>query len=200
MYDVWWLGSISGAVYVFMYFDMFYILRHHLAKKGLRNKVYMNEWMNFENQNVDLQWNIYLRFVLKAVGLNIRLKVTWKGNNLTLRFLTGSSFWDRILLLDTSGRKNLFIFSKQTCDNESEPHKWKASVLRGNTTFINLFDNHVSRVVSYIYNDMGLHTCIQIYIFTKMELQWKYKFITFWETIHTDVCAGKPDPRFLSRK
>jgi hypothetical protein len=23
MYDVWWLGSISGAVYVFMYFDMF---------------------------------------------------------------------------------------------------------------------------------------------------------------------------------
>jgi hypothetical protein len=25
MYDVWWLGSISGAVYVFIYFDMFYI-------------------------------------------------------------------------------------------------------------------------------------------------------------------------------
>jgi hypothetical protein len=25
MYDVSWLGSISGAVYVFMYFDVFYI-------------------------------------------------------------------------------------------------------------------------------------------------------------------------------
>jgi hypothetical protein len=43
MYDVWWLGSISGAVYVFMYFDMFYIQWHHLAKKDLWNKVYMNE-------------------------------------------------------------------------------------------------------------------------------------------------------------
>jgi hypothetical protein len=28
MYDVWWLGFISGAVYVFMYFDMFYIQWH----------------------------------------------------------------------------------------------------------------------------------------------------------------------------
>jgi hypothetical protein len=46
MYDVWWLSSISGAVYVFMYFDMFYIQWHHLAKKDLWNKVYMkNEWM-----------------------------------------------------------------------------------------------------------------------------------------------------------
>jgi hypothetical protein len=42
MHDVWWLGSISGAVYVFMYFDMFYIQWHHLAKKDLWNKVYMN--------------------------------------------------------------------------------------------------------------------------------------------------------------
>jgi hypothetical protein len=31
MYDVWWLGSVSGAVYVFMYSDMFYIHWHHLA-------------------------------------------------------------------------------------------------------------------------------------------------------------------------
>jgi hypothetical protein len=31
MYDVWWLGSISGAVYVFMYFDMFYSQR---SQKG----------------------------------------------------------------------------------------------------------------------------------------------------------------------
>jgi hypothetical protein len=46
MYDVWWLGSISGAVYVFMYFDMFYIQWHHLASKDLWNKVSMNELMN----------------------------------------------------------------------------------------------------------------------------------------------------------
>jgi hypothetical protein len=39
--DVWRLGCISGAVYVFMYFDMFYIQWHHLAKKDLWNKVYM---------------------------------------------------------------------------------------------------------------------------------------------------------------
>jgi hypothetical protein len=46
MYDVWWLGSISEAVYVFMYFDMFYIQWHHFAKKDLWNKAYTNEWMN----------------------------------------------------------------------------------------------------------------------------------------------------------
>jgi hypothetical protein len=31
------------AVYVFMYFDMFYIQWHHLVKTDLWNKVYMNE-------------------------------------------------------------------------------------------------------------------------------------------------------------
>jgi hypothetical protein len=41
--DVWWLGLISGAVYLFMYFDMFYIQWHHLPKRDLWNKVYMNE-------------------------------------------------------------------------------------------------------------------------------------------------------------
>jgi hypothetical protein len=41
MYDVWWLGSISGDVYVFTDFDMFYIQWHHLAKKDLWNKVYI---------------------------------------------------------------------------------------------------------------------------------------------------------------
>jgi hypothetical protein len=35
MHDVWWLGSVSWAVYVFMYFDMFYIQWHHLAKKDV---------------------------------------------------------------------------------------------------------------------------------------------------------------------
>jgi hypothetical protein len=44
MYDVWRLGSISGAVYVFMYFDMFYIHWHCLAKMDVRNKVLMNEY------------------------------------------------------------------------------------------------------------------------------------------------------------
>jgi hypothetical protein len=43
MYDVWWLGSVSRAVYVCMYFDMFCIQWHHLAKKDLWNKVYVNE-------------------------------------------------------------------------------------------------------------------------------------------------------------
>jgi hypothetical protein len=41
MYDVRWLGSISWAVYVFMYFDMFYIQWHCLAKKDLWNKVFI---------------------------------------------------------------------------------------------------------------------------------------------------------------
>jgi hypothetical protein len=36
MYDV----CLSGAVYVFMYFDMFYIQWHRLAKKDLWNKEY----------------------------------------------------------------------------------------------------------------------------------------------------------------
>jgi hypothetical protein len=38
------ISYISGAVYVFMYFDMFYIQWHDLTKKDLWNKVYMNEW------------------------------------------------------------------------------------------------------------------------------------------------------------
>jgi hypothetical protein len=38
------LGSISGAVYVFLYFDMFYIQWYRLAKKDVRNKVHMNEY------------------------------------------------------------------------------------------------------------------------------------------------------------
>jgi hypothetical protein len=46
MYDVWWLGPISGAVYAFMYSDMFYIQCHHLTKKDVWNEVYMNEWMS----------------------------------------------------------------------------------------------------------------------------------------------------------
>jgi hypothetical protein len=41
MYDVWCLGSISWPIYVFTYFDMFYIQWHHLAKKDLWSKVYM---------------------------------------------------------------------------------------------------------------------------------------------------------------
>jgi hypothetical protein len=41
MYTVWWLGSISWAVYVFMYFDMFYIQWHNLTKKDLWYKVHM---------------------------------------------------------------------------------------------------------------------------------------------------------------
>jgi hypothetical protein len=41
MQDVWWLGSISLVAYVFMYFDMFYIQWHHLAKKDLWNKAYI---------------------------------------------------------------------------------------------------------------------------------------------------------------
>jgi hypothetical protein len=44
MYDDWDL--LSEAVYVFMYFDIFYIQWHHLAKKDLWNKVHMNEWMS----------------------------------------------------------------------------------------------------------------------------------------------------------
>jgi hypothetical protein len=44
MYDVWWLGCISGAVYVFLYFDMFYIHWHRLAKKDVQNKVHMKEY------------------------------------------------------------------------------------------------------------------------------------------------------------
>jgi hypothetical protein len=46
MYDVWWLDSVSGADYVLTYFDMFYIQWHHLAKKDLWNKVYMNECLS----------------------------------------------------------------------------------------------------------------------------------------------------------
>jgi hypothetical protein len=35
MYDVWWLRSISGAVYVIMYFDLLHIQWHHLTKKNM---------------------------------------------------------------------------------------------------------------------------------------------------------------------
>jgi hypothetical protein len=55
IYDVWWLGSISQAVHVFIYFDMFYIQWHHLVKKDLWNKVYMNEWIySYNKQNLPL--------------------------------------------------------------------------------------------------------------------------------------------------
>jgi hypothetical protein len=48
MYDVWWLGYISEAHYVFMYSDMFYIQWHHLAKKDLWDIVYMNMNVSYE--------------------------------------------------------------------------------------------------------------------------------------------------------
>jgi hypothetical protein len=41
MYDVWWLGFLLWAVYVFMYFDMFFIQWHHLVEKDPLNRVYM---------------------------------------------------------------------------------------------------------------------------------------------------------------
>jgi hypothetical protein len=40
-FDVWQLGSVLWAVYVFMNFDTFYNQWHRLAKKYLGNKVYM---------------------------------------------------------------------------------------------------------------------------------------------------------------
>jgi hypothetical protein len=48
MYDAWCVMCDDWAVYqeLFMYFDMFYIQWYHLARKDLRNKVHMNEWMN----------------------------------------------------------------------------------------------------------------------------------------------------------
>jgi hypothetical protein len=49
VYDVWRLGYISWAVYVFMDLGMFYIQWHCLAKRDLWNKVYMNDWMNMKS-------------------------------------------------------------------------------------------------------------------------------------------------------
>lgn len=45
---------------------------------------------NFENQNGDLQCNMYLRLLLKAVDLNIKQKEALKVDKLTLIFLTSN--------------------------------------------------------------------------------------------------------------
>jgi hypothetical protein len=67
MYDAWWLGSISGTVYVFMYFDMFYIHWQHLAKKIIRNKVHMNVY----------QYEIQYRLHFKVVYLTCISSILW---------------------------------------------------------------------------------------------------------------------------
>jgi hypothetical protein len=66
MYDVWWLCSISGAVYIFI--DMFYIQWHHLAKKDLWDKVYTNEYDEGKKQPPYAIHYVFIRSITRHVS------------------------------------------------------------------------------------------------------------------------------------